>query len=405
MNIQPYGNPAKHWPPKLTPWWFHATRTFRRRALGKQKMSDVTVLGLEHLARAADAGMGVLITPNHSFHWDSYCLAKGAESLRLPFYVMTAWQVFGKSKWFERESMQRCGCFSIDREGTDVQSLKTVVEILQSRPNPLVIFPEGDIYHTNDVVTPFRDGAAAMALMAARKSERPIAIIPVAIKRWYVDDPMPSLLRIMDRIEQRMLWRPRSDLPIVERIIRVAYGLVSLKEIEHRQAPQMGNLTERICGLANWILSQAENRYQLAPKNNTIPERIKAVRRSILLAGETAGPKVSSEQQFTWDFDMHNMFLVTQLFSYPGDYLTKEPTLERIAETIDKLEEDTLSAAYPTVHATRRVTVQFDAPIVLPMGKEKRLSTAELTDQIESRVQAMLNQLNRLHVASSYPSP
>ena len=145
MNIQPYGTPTKHWPPKLTPWWFHASRIFRHRALSQQKMNDITVLGLENLARSTDAGMAVMITPNHSFHWDSYCLAKGTESLRLPFYTMTAWQVFGKSRWFERESMQRCGCFSVDREGTDIPSLKTAVDVLQSRPNPLVVFPEGDV--------------------------------------------------------------------------------------------------------------------------------------------------------------------------------------------------------------------------------------------------------------------
>ncbi len=373
----------------------------RHRALRKQKMGDITIQGLENLARASDAGMGVMITPNHSFHWDSYCLLQGAEKLRLPFYIMSAWQVFAASKWFERESMQRCGCFSVDREGTDVQSLKTAVDILQSRPNPLVVFPEGDVYHTNDRVTPFRDGAAAMALMAARKAERPIAIIPVAIKRWYVEDPMSSLLQSMARIEERLLWRPRNDLPIVERILRVADGLISLKEIEHRQAPQTGALSERIRGLANWILSQAEIRQNIVPKSDFIPERIKEIRRCIISARESSGHQASQSQHEAWDLDMHNMFLVTQLYSYPGDYVANEPSVERIAETIDKLEEDTLSASYPTVHGHRRVTVRFDKPIELPMGKEKKLSPAELTNQMESRVQIMLNELNQEYNSES----
>jgi hypothetical protein len=296
--------------------------------------------------------------------------------------------------------MQRCGCFSVDREGTDVQSLKTAVDVVQSRPNPLVIFPEGDVYHTNDIVTPFRDGAAAIALMAARKAERPIVIIPVAIKRWYTEDPMPSLLQSMARIEERMLWRPRHDIPIVDRVLSVAQGLIALKEIEHRQSPQSGTLADRISGLANWILSQAESRYLLKPKSDFIPERIKEIRRSIIAARESVGHSASQEQHIAWDRDMHNMFLTTQLYSYPGDYLSIDPSIERIAETIDKLEEDTLSVSYPTIHAARRVHIQFDTPIELPTGKEKRLSPAELTDQMESRVQAMLHQLNSSYATS-----
>jgi hypothetical protein len=89
------------------------------------------------------------------------------------------------------------------------------------------------------------------------------------------------------------------------------------------------------------------------------------------------------------------MFLVTQLYSYPGDYVVENPTIERIAETLDKLEEDTMGATYPTVHGEREVLVRFDEPIELPQGKENRMTAAELTDQMEKRVQTMLNEINQ----------
>ena len=88
------------------------------------------------------------------------------------------------------------------------------------------------------------------------------------------------------------------------------------------------------------------------------------------------------------------MFLVTQLYSYPGNYLEENPSVERIAETLDKLEEDALEASYPTVHAEREVLVRFDLPIGLPTGKEKRMAPAELTDRLEKRVQSMLDEMN-----------
>ena len=395
MNIQPYGVPDKHWPPKLTTWWFHGARPFRRRTLRKQQITHIEVEGLEHLQSALRAGHGILLTPNHSFHWDSYCLLEAAERLSTPFYFMSAWQVFALSSWFQRISMQRCGCFSVDREGTDMQAMKTAVDIMQNRPHPLVIFPEGDVYHTNDRIMPFRDGAAAMALMAARKAERQVVIIPVAIKRWYVQDPTPSLLQTLEQLERRLYWRPRTNQSIQDRIFQIAEGLLSLKELERFRQSRSGPLPDRIQHLANSILSDIESRYNITPSNAMLPERVKEVRRRIIqLRQEPDRPSTSEEQQ-QWASDMDDMFLVTQLYSYPGDYLVADPTWERLAETLDKLEEDALGASYPCVRGERHAKVRFDRPMELPRGKDKKLSAADLTDQIEQRVQSMIDDMNR----------
>ena len=307
---------------------------------------------------------------------------------------MTAWQVFAMSKRFERESMQRCGCFSVDREGTDVQALKTAVDVLQNREHPLLIFPEGDVYHMNDRVTPFRDGAASIAILAARKADRPISILPVAIKRWYSQDPTPSLVQVIEKLEQRLYWRPQVDQPLKDRILLVASGLLALKELEHFRSQQTGPFDERVDRLSSSLLGQSEARYGLTIRSKLIPERVKEVRRKIIELREADQGSASQEQLRQWSADMDNMFLVTQLVSYPGNYLNENPTIERIAETVDKLEEDALNAAYPTPHAHREVLVRFDTPIVIPPGKEKRLSAAELTDHLEDRVQSMLMEMN-----------
>jgi 1-acyl-sn-glycerol-3-phosphate acyltransferase len=415
LNIQPYGVPDRRWSPKLTPWWFQLARYWRRRALKKQLIERIDVQGLENLQAALDSKQGVLMTPNHSFHWDSYCLLEGAERLRTPFYFMTAWQVFAQSNWFDCESMRRCGCFSVDREGTDIQSLKTAVDIMQNRPQPLVIFPEGDVYHTNDRVTPFRDGAAAMALMAARKAVRPVVIIPVAIKRWYTQDPTPSMLKTLAELERRLYWRPRQDTSIRERILHVAKGLLTLKELEYFGQSSEGEPVDRLKHLASSVLWRCEDRYSIRDRDAMLPERIKEVRRRIIQAqqecssqaatitSQTAVPATTPnssatlEQQRQWASDMDDMFLVTQLYSYPGDYMEQNPTWERQAETLDKLEEDALGATYPSVRGPRRVIVRFDQPYELPRGKSKKLSPAEVTDHIEHRVQAMLDELNAQH--------
>jgi 1-acyl-sn-glycerol-3-phosphate acyltransferase len=397
MNIQPYGKPTRHWSPRMTPWWYRMLGPLRRRALRREKMAKIGVEGLEHLDAAMKAGHGILLTPNHSFHWDSYCLMEAARSLSTPFYFMSAWQVFAMSKWFERESMQRCGCFSVDREGTDMQALKTAIDVLQNRPHPLVIFPEGDVYHTNDRVMPFRDGAAAIASMAAKKTERPIRIIPVAIKRWYIEDPEPSLRRTVEALEKRLTWRPTPELSIPARILRVGEGLLALKEWEYRQQVFQGTLIERKEALMNSMLSELESRYDIRPKDCLVSERVKEIRRRVIERREKAPASdepAKSNEQLQWAKDMDTVFLIVQLYSYPGDYLVECPSTERVVETLDKLEEDVLGATYPTIHGEREVLVRFGSPIEVPGGKEKRGPAAELTDTIEKTMQRMLNQMN-----------
>lgn len=401
MNDQPYGIPDKHWPAKLSYWWFRAARRLRLKALEKQQITNIQIEQIENLQTALDAGQGVMIAPNHSFHWDSYCLLTVADRLKTPFYVMTAWQVFSQSSRFECESMQRCGCFSVDRENTDIQSMKTAMDILQHRKEPLVVFPEGDIYHTNDRLTAIRDGAAAIALMAARKSERPIAIVPVAIKRWYTEDPTQSLSRLADKIEERLFWKPQSNKPLVDRILTIASGLLSLKEIEHLGHARQGSLPERISSLADSILKSAESKYQIPSTKPLIPERIKEIRRKIIQQRSEQGDQASEQQHREWNADMQDMFLATQLYSYPGDYLQEHPSWERQAETLDKLQEDVLGASYPSSHGRKTVSIRFGEPIAMPIGKEKKASSEGITSELQRQIQSMLDAMNLHHQKSS----
>jgi Acyltransferase len=281
----------------------------------KQKIYQVESQGLDHLKNAVASKHGVLIAPNHSFHWDSYCLVSATMKLRLPLYIMTAWQVFAACNRFSRMSLQRSGCFSVDREGTDMQAMKTAVDIMQNREYPLVVFPEGDVYHINDRVTPFRDGAAAMALMAARKASRPISIIPVAIKRWYREDPTASLTSTVERLERRLFWRPKPDMPLVDRILHVAQGILSLKEFEHLHTTHSDALPERIQRLSATILFRAERRYGLEAKQALIPVRVKDVRKAIISARECEGDNAEPTMHQQWTKDMDDMFFVTQLYS------------------------------------------------------------------------------------------
>lgn len=391
MNIQPYDKPPRHWPPKLTPFWFHVMRHMRDRDLRKNQIQQVEVRGLEHLDGALRAGHGVLLTPNHSFHFDSYCLLRAADQLRCPFYIMTAWQVFGMASPFGRWIMQRSGCFSVNREGADLEAFKTAVDILQTKPNPLVIFPEGDVYHTNERITPFREGAAAIAISAARKADRPVVCLPAALKCWYTQDPMPETVKTLQVLEQRVWWRPADNMPVAQRIYRLAEGLLALKEYELLGASQQGTIAERIKHLAESVLGMHEQRLGITQPARLIPERVKEIRRRVI--DQSSAADLTEERRRELAHDMNDMFFVTQLYSYPGDYLVESPSVERLAETVDKLEEDVLGVPYPSVRAARRCVVQLGAPVPVDGERGRKGGAEQLTVTLERAVQGMLDQL------------
>lgn len=364
----------------------------RDRDLARNQIFHVELQNLDQLARTVDSGAGVLLTPNHSFHFDSYCLLRASDAIDVPFYIMTAWQVFGVSTPWQQWVMQKNGCFSVNREGIDKESFKTAVDILQNHPQPLVIFPEGDIYHTNEQVTPFREGAAAIALTAARKAQRPIVQIPVAIRAEYLEDPTPSVLATIEKLERRLLWTPAPNLPVVDRILRIATAALALKEFEILGSVQSGDLPDRIHSLLAFLLQKHEVKYGVKVIGRLPSDRIAEIRRRIITASRATD--ITAEESSVLQRDLNEMFFATQLYSYPGNYLVANPSVERIAETVDKLEEDLLNVTYPTPRAPRRVTVAFGSPFHVPQSRSDDTILQRLSDNWRNEVQEILNQLS-----------
>lgn len=81
-----------------------------------------------------------------------------------------------------------------------------------------------------------------------------------------------------------------------------------------------------------------EDRYNITVENATLPKRVKMLRREVINILKESDD--NNEQRQQAQLDMDDLFFLTQLFSYPGDYVAAEPTIERIAETLDKFEED-----------------------------------------------------------------
>jgi len=55
----------------MTPWLVRLWRPLINRELKRgQKIVELDIGGQEHVERALKEGAGVMVTPNHSFHYD-----------------------------------------------------------------------------------------------------------------------------------------------------------------------------------------------------------------------------------------------------------------------------------------------------------------------------------------------
>lgn len=390
MDAQHYKPPQQWWSPQLTKNRFRFWRFIRRRIrVEHHRLLEVEIRGLENLTNCLNDGHGIMICPNHSCHADPSVMYWVADQLKSPFYFMAAALIFARANWLRRLILRQHGCFSVDRNGTDICAFRQAVEILQCKPYPLVIFPEGEIYHINKRITPFLDGPAAMALSASKRAERPISLVPCGIRYRYIDDPTKELEQLMDRLEERIIWRPQRHLILKDRIHQFAQAILGLKEREFLGRTQSEPLPERIKALSEIILTRLEEKYGIHGDTSPVPERVKQCRRQAiqLIEDETLGQSEHDAAQT----DLYDLFVVIQLFSYPGNVSSGTPTIEEIAETMDKFEEDVLQAPTASIRGSRRAVVEFGKPILVERGKGGKEQIHALTEQLETQVQALLD--------------
>src|SRR5215217_1661622 len=186
---------ADFWPPRPNGIWRKVLTPVRKFFLKKfYAVAEVQLAGTEHLSvvRPDD---GVLLTPNHSHDADPHVMIEVGRQLERQFYFMAAWQIFKGHKGVDGFVLQRMGAFSVDREGCDRRAIRQAVELLTSG-KWLVVFPEGEIYRTNERLTPLREGVAFMAGTAQKDLEkegkgRKVWVVPTAIRYTYAEDVTP----------------------------------------------------------------------------------------------------------------------------------------------------------------------------------------------------------------------
>ena len=399
MNILRPQKPYVFHPPRYSRWLAPvAYRVADFAILRRQfKMRDVRGTGLDRVAGLERDGHSVLVAPNHADHADPSILVHLGRRHRLRFHFMAAREVFERGA-LQAFVLQRCGVFSVDREGADLAAIKTAMGILQGCRYPLVIFPEGEIWHHHERLDALNEGVATILLRAVAKlaAEQRAYLVPASIHITHDASVERSFSRRLGRLEERVLWKPQPKMAVLERIYRLGRGLLALKEEEFLGRAQQGSLVERIAALRESLVAQVEQRHDVARAKSTVPERIKALRgriRKELL--ESAAPESTARHAELYD-DLDTLYLASQLYSYPGQYLSERPTRDRVAETILKLEEDVLGEGEYV--GPRDAQVVFHEPLDVREFLVSRTLNAKsgvrpLTQWLGERIQRGLNEV------------
>jgi 1-acyl-sn-glycerol-3-phosphate acyltransferase len=380
-------------PYRRTIWPWLLSKYGPRLLRSKFGVTQVRCEQVERLRESLGAGHGVLLAPNHCRDEDPFVLNALSREAGTPFFIMASWHVFMQSRW-QAFLLNRAGAFSIYREGIDRTAVNTAVDILEKAERPLVIFPEGFINRTNDIVNDLLDGTTLIARTAAKRRAKEagneggngpgkkVVIHPIAIRYHFIGDIQAPANRLLDEIENRLTWA-HQRLPLFERIHKVGSALLALKELEYLGEADNGPVAPRLTRLANAILNPLEDKWLQERHDDSVPTRVKRLRTAIL-PDMTKGDLDEIESQGRWK-DLADLYLAQQLYHYPPDYLQDRRSGDRIMETIERLEEDLTDRirVHGEIHARITVGQAIEVPTERSRGSADPL-LGQVRDQLET---------------------
>ncbi|QDT13913.1 1-acyl-sn-glycerol-3-phosphate acyltransferase [Planctomycetes bacterium K23_9] len=393
MHAVVLDEPYQFVPPHHGTLWPRFLQLFLRRRLRKDfGIQQYKWHGLEKIRDSVAAGHSVVLAPNHCRPADPLVVNELCHQVGLQPQMMASWHVF-KTSWLHGFVLRRVGAFSVYREGTDRQALNAAIEILTQANRPLVIFPEGVITRTNDRLLAMMEGLSFIARSAAKKrtkdnSDAKVVVHPVAIRYRFHGDAEKELHAALDDIEERLSWRPQKGETLKERIHRIGKALLWLKEIEYFGQPQTGAVAERLQNLIDKILVPMENEWigdGESQSDKTPVARVKQLR-SAVLPDMIDGDLGDDEKDRRWD-QLAGMYMAQQLGHYPPDYVSDDPTNERMLETVEKFEEDLTD--HSRIYRPMSVEVSVGDPIEVT-AKRVRGQQDPVMLQLESDMRRML---------------
>ncbi|MCA9132854.1 MAG: 1-acyl-sn-glycerol-3-phosphate acyltransferase [Planctomycetales bacterium] len=350
------------------------------------------VRGVEHLRESLRQGHSILLAPNHCRYADPIAMGWVAREANIFLYTMASWHLFQQSR-LQSFAIRLCGGFSVYREGVDRQSLATAVELLNEAKRPLVVFAEGTVFRTNDLLQPLLDGVSFLARTAARRRDQQdggrVVVHPVAIKYLFGGELQTTLSPVLASLEQRLnIHRLGPPEPLLVRIAKLQEAMLTLKEIQYMGSAQAGPRSLRQQRLIEHLLEPLEQRWLGRRLSEPIMPRVKQLRTAIVPQLFQAEPGSVTRDEL-WA-QLADIYIAQQIASHPPDYL-QQPTDTRVLETVEALEEDLTDRA--RLHRPLHAILEVGQAIEVKAGRAPRGEQDPLMVALTASLRSMLSRL------------
>ncbi|MDF1823698.1 MAG: lysophospholipid acyltransferase family protein [Verrucomicrobiales bacterium] len=366
------------------------------------RVDEIEMRGaIDKLDQARAEGCRLLFVINHPSHSDPQVVTELHRRLGIPSCFMAAYDVYLRSKcaaW----TMQRLGNFSIDREGSDRKAMSTAIEVLKKGEQALNIYPEGNVYLTNDRVTPFLDGTAFIAAKAqAALKETKLKIIPISLKYTHLTAPREAVTQRMLALgaDSGYVFPGGATADPMGAVLGLGQHIVKGYLESHGYPKAFGDqdhsLYEMLTGFAEHLVDELENSLSLnSDDEQSLVDRIRKIRSSI--------HQIRTDEKIDTPPDIDGLadkaILAFRINGHLTPYLSEHPTIDRYDETVERIAEDFYSRAMPRT-GPRRAIASFGEPMDVSAyleeaGGKARNAVRAMTRDMESAVQSGIDAIN-----------
>ena len=408
MSASPTFRAAKPWG-----WVIWVVQTYLQLMLCWRNRLHLEKRDLEVL-RNLPPGSGIILAPNHADETDfKVCLVLSRRCGRRFLFMANREafdEGFGTAGWW----LQRLGAFSVERGGKNEEAKRYAINLVKRGQEFLVIFPEGEIFYLNDLVQPFKSGAVDIGMQAVVESQRTESnwtayLIPLAIKYRFRKPIRHILERRIRRMEQYLFLR-KSGLSFQKRMEHIVADLLHRQELAHDLKPASDRLTElgeRVQEVREAILYEIEEKYAGPTVSSQAQPTDRAWRLSSHLKSLlTQMGRISTTIQEQIHIDLAALKRIVQMGSWQPQYVDLDPSQERLAEMVLKLEREVYQIPRPRQLANRGVFLRLGESIDLGCFVSAYLNDAQsvrhdVAKRLHDRIQELINTMAPVTAASS----
>ena len=402
MSENPTFRPAMPWG-----WVIWAVRNYLRLDLAWRNRLRLDPRDLQVL-RDLPQGVGLILASNHADETDfKACLELSGRCNRRFLFMMNR-EAFDEGRGIAGWWLQRLGAFSVERGGQNEEAKRFAIEVVKRGREMLVIFPEGEIYYLNDLVQPFKSGVVdigmkAVVEMRETQPDWTAYLIPMAIKYRY-RQPIGPLLEQRTRAMEHSLFQRSHGDSLPRRLALIVAELLHRQELVHRlklDPDRLAGLTERVQNLRQVVLAEMECHYS----GPTVDAQAHTMDRTWRLSSflrklQRQGRRLSDESRSRLQDDLAALRRVAQMQSWQPQYVDLDPSQERLAEMVLKLEREVYGTHRPGQLARRDVFLRVGDPIDLgrfapgytqdPQAVRRQVAE-QLRDVIQNLIDAIVN--------------